>query len=246
MRFLVVYQDFSNLAQELVVRLGVGDVTVLIVRKGEREASAKLQAELAAYPAAPTAVCQVVRQFRKSIEPLVDVQYVAKKFRADDQQLVSWLDPPEAEDELLVSPTEALTNALLAEKDLVAADGALKHADEITKHRWRFANRSAALLARYAKGEDLGPLRNWKESRGVDFAANGRIRYEYVVISNGETVEGSTEWHLKEGDNTTRESAARIYFERVEVGGEVKVLVFYVGPHPEDGSYSVHIDCDDR
>jgi len=246
MRFLVVYQDFSKPAQEVVDRLGVEDVTVLIVRKGEREASAEFVADLQAHPNAPTAVCQVARKFKKSIEALVDIQYKPKKFRPDDQQLVNWLLPPDTVDESYLAPTKALTNAVLKAKHLVAADGALEHADELAKHRWKFANRSADLLARYSEGEDLGPLRNWKESHGVDFAANGRVSYEYVVTSKGEDAAGITEWHLKEGDKTTTKSAARIYFERVEVGGEVKVLVFYVGPHPDDGKYSVRIDCDDE
>ena len=34
--------------------------------------------------------------------------------------------------------------------------------------------------------------------------------------------------------------------ERVEVAGDVKVLIFYAGPHPDDGKYSVCIDCDDE
>ncbi|HFE45625.1 MAG TPA: hypothetical protein ENJ18_09030 [Nannocystis exedens] len=66
------------------------------------------------------------------------------------------------------------------------------------------------------------------------------------ATSKGKDTEGTTDWHLKEGDKTTRESAARIYFERVEVAGEVKVLVFYLGPHPDDRKYSVCIDCDDK
>ena len=246
MRFLVVYQDFSKPAQEVVDRLGVEDVTVLIVRKGERNASAEFLAELQAHPNAPTAVCQVVRKFRRSIEALVDIQYKPKNFRPDDQQLANWLLPPDTVDESFLAPAEALTKAIQKAKHLVAADRALEHADELAQHRWKFANRSADLLARYADGEDLGPLRNWKESHGVDFAANGRVSYEYVVTSKGENAEGTTEWHLKEGDKTARESAGRIYFERVEVAGEVKVLVFYVGPHPDDGNYSVCIDCDDE
>jgi len=246
MRFLVVYQDFSRPAQEVVDRLGVEDVTVLIVQKGEREVSAEFVAKLQKHPNAPTAVCQVVRKFKKSIAALVDIQYTAKKFRQDDQQLANWLLPPETVDESYLAPAEAITNAILEAKHLVAADGALEHADKLAGHRWKFANRSADLLARYAEGEDLGPLRNWKESHGVDFAANGRVSYEYVVSSKGEDAKGITEWHLKEGDKTTRESAARIYFECVEVAGEVKVLIFYVGPHPNDGKYSVCIDCDDE
>lgn len=222
------------------------DVVLRIVLKGKTEASEEFKEELRAHPCAPTAICSVNRKFKNSIKALVDIQYEAKKYRKDDQQLENWLLPLDNINEALLSPAEALNNAIRETQHLVAADGALRHADEIAKHRWKFANRSANLLARYAKDEDLGPLRNWKEDYGVDFAANGQVRYEYEVISKGEHVNGITEWHLKEGDNTTRKSAARIYFERVEIGREVKVVVFYVGPHPDDGEHSVQIDCDDE
>lgn len=245
MRFLVIYQDFSKPAQELVDRLCIDDVQVLIVRRGEREPSAEFLKVLEQHPNAPTAVCQVVRSFKQSIEAALDIQYVTKKFRVDDQQLTNWLLPVDAEKDAIVAPSEALAAAVQRAEHLVVADGALDHADELAAHRWKFANLSASLLARYADGEDLGPLRNWRQAHGVDFAANGRVRYSYLISANGADVEGSTEWHLKEGDNTTRESAARIYFERVEVGGRVKICIFYVGPHPSDGNYSVCIDCDD-
>lgn len=244
MRFLVVYQDFSRPAQDLVDRLGVEDVIVVIARKGEKQASAAVLAHLRAYPSAPTAVCQLARNFRKSIEPLVDIQYTAKKFRLNDQQLVSWLVPRNIDQEEFVAPADALAEAVLKAKRLVAANGALDHANKLAKHRWKFANRSADLLARYAEGEDLGPLRDWKKRHGVDFAANGRVRYTYTVTSKGEDIRGTTEWHLKEGDKTSTKSAARIYFEFVTVAGEERVLLFYAGPHPKDGSYSVYIDCD--
>jgi hypothetical protein len=246
MRFLVVYQNFSKPAQEVVDRLGVEDVTVLIVRKDEREACDEVVDELKAHPNAPTALCHIHRKYKKSIASLVDIQceIKGKKFRPDDQVLMAWLRPPETVEESFDKPSTAMVAASASAEHLVIADGALEHADKVAQHRWRFASRSADILARYAGGESLGPLRNWKEQHGVEFATNGRVRYEYRVISKGKEVKGSTEWHLKEGDNTTRESAARIYFARVEVGGDEKVLVFYVGPHPSDGSYSVKIDCD--
>lgn len=116
---------------------------------------------------------------------------------------------------------------------------ALKHADDLVEHRWEFAALGAELLARYALGESLGPLRNWKSAHGVDFATNGQVTYKYRGSSGSETCDGRTDWHLKEGDNTTRESAARIYFARVEFSSGTRVVVFYVGPHPKDGERAV-------
>lgn len=245
MRFLVVYQDFSQPAQKLVEQLCPNDVRILLVRKGEREASAGFLEEFKKYPKAPTAVCQVVRTFRKSIEPLLDIQYTTNKFRPDDQQLKEWLRPNAIEKEAPLAPSKALKEAALTAKHLVFANDALNSADELADHRWKFINTSALLLARYANGENLGPLRNWKQTHGVDFAPNGQVRYIYSISMDGAKAEGCTEWHLKEGDNTTRESAARIYFARVDMSGSVRICVFYVGPHPEDGDHPIFIDCSD-
>ena len=243
MRFLIVYQDFSKLANDVVALLGVEDITVLSVKKGERAASAELLAVLKEYPDAPTAICQVVRKFRKSIEPLVDIQYETKKFRSDDQRLKDWIQPTGTTKEAFLNPHRAMLDASTRAEHLVIAEHALDVADKIASHRWKFVNLSADLLARYAEGEDLGASRNWKQEYGVDFAANGGVRYNYHMVANGDHTSGSSEWHLKEGDNTSRESAARIYFDRIVVGGLVKICVFYVGPHPEGSSYSVLITC---
>jgi len=56
---------------------------------------------------------------------------------------------------------------------------------------------------------------------------------------------GSTQWHLKAGDRTTRESAARIYFDVVKVASAHLVVILYAGPHPKDGTYSavVHLEA---
>lgn len=244
MRFLVVYENFSKPAKELVDRLGVKDVSVLLVRKGENRASSDLLSALKKYPDAPTAVCQIVRGVRKSLEDVVDIQYATKEFRANDQQLAHWLLPADTQRTPLLAPSQAVAAAEQRAEHLVVAFGALQHADEIASHRWRFTNTSAELLRRYAEGEDLGANRNWKQAHGVDFATNGRVRYEYEISSNGAKVKRSTEWHLKEGDHTSREGAARIYFDHVQVGVNWKVCILYVGPHPADGDYSVRIDCD--
>lgn len=132
-------------------------------------------------------------------------------------------------------PSEAFRAAVQGSPDLILHPDALNDADQLVEHRWRFAEEGAKLLARYAASEELGPLREWKQKFAVDFAANGRVSFKYRWTCKGEYREGSTEWHLKEGDNTTKRSAARIYFARVEFEGGARIVVLYVGPHPEDG-----------
>jgi len=244
MRFLFVYQDYSEQAQTLLDELDVRDVTVIVCRKGANAPTADEIALLVASSNAEAAACEINRKYRRSVAPYVDFCCEPKKFRIEDQQLRAWLVPPTAVASQWVAPRQAMTNASKQSVHLVIADGALDHADELASHRRRFVNLSADLLARYANREDLGPLREWKRRHQVDFAANGRVKFDYSVSAAGTKRSGSTEWHLKEGDNTSRESAARIYFERADIGGAIKVVVFYVGPHPKDGTYVALVDCD--
>jgi hypothetical protein len=242
MRFLFVYQDFAEAARRLLEQLAVDDVVLIIARKNEDAPTKEELAQLTANPAAAAAACQVNRKYVKSVAGLVTLAYQAKKFRADDQQLRGWLVPVAV---VLVEP-DAPSHAFLkvtgqAASSLVIVPDALEHADEIEKHRWGFATKSAGLLAKYAAGEIAGSLRNSKSDHGVEFAANGRVAFRYTVRLGSHGHSGRCEWHLKEGDNTTRESAARVYFDRIEIGGRILVVVFYVGPHPDDGEHRVDI-----
>jgi len=241
MRFLFVYQDYAQQARELLDKLAVRDVTLIIARKNANEPNAGEMELLEAYRGAPAAGCEINRKYRKSVAALVTFCCEPKKFRFEDQQLREWLVP---KDRVVVSygnPSAAFLAAAKRSAGLVLHPDALRTADELVPHRWEFATRSADLLARYADGESLGALRDWKSNHGVDFATAGRVSYKYRAMCGDLVRNDRTEWHLKEGDNTTRESAARIYFARLECPSGARVVVFYVGPHPADGERLVAI-----
>ncbi len=242
MRFLFVYQDFTDAARKLLEQLAVNNVVLIIARKNADAPTKEELAQLIANPAAGAALCQVNRKYAKSVTGIVKLEYQAKKFRADDQQLREWLVPAAA---VLLEP-DAPSQAFLqvagqAYPSLVIVSSVLEHADEIAKHRWAFATKSARFLAKYAAGEIVGSLRSSKVDYGVEFAANGRVAFRYVVRFGSHEHSGRSEWHLKEGDHTTRESAARVYFDRIEVAGRILIVVFYVGPHLDDGEHRVDI-----
>ncbi len=95
------------------------------------------------------------------------------------------------------------------------------------------------MLGRLGSGDpDLEPLRNWEAAYGLKFAVSGQVSYSYSSVLGGKRHSVDSEWHLKAGDRTTRERAARIYFTQIKSGEETRVLVAYVGPHPPDGAYS--------
>lgn len=239
MRFLFVYQDYAEQARRLLEDLEVRDVTLIIARKNANAPTVDEFRLLDANKGADAAGCEINRKYRKSAAAFVTFCCEPKKFRFQDQQLREWLVP---EDRVAVTcdkPSDAFRSAAGRTPLLVLHPDALNAADDLAKHRWQFATLGADLLARYALGESLGPLREWKPAYGIDFATNGRVVFKYKGLCGSEARDGRTEWHLTEGNNTTREGAARIYFGRVEFASGARIVVFYVGPHPQDGERSV-------
>lgn len=241
MRFLFVYETFASEARELLESHAVNDVHLVVARRRElcpRPADLIL---LRANVGADAAACQIDRKYRKSVEPYVHFTVEPKKFRVHDQLLREWLlaYPPEEPSPPL--PSEAFESAAKSTRRLVLCDNALKTADELDDMRWSFAAKAAQVLARMSMGDDtLGPPRNWSSAHAVPFAVNGRVRFTYKVTLRGTAHSLTTEWHLKLGDKTARERAARIYFCQMSIEGQQWVLVAFVGPHPEDGGYTAN------
>lgn len=241
MRFLFVYQDYAVHARRLLEEVSIGDVTLIVARKHAKAPTPDEISVLNANKGADAAACAINRKYQGSIAPLVTLSFQSKQFRFDDQQLRQWLVPKGQEIVKYGKPRDTFLLVTSWSPHLVLHPEALAFADDLLEQRWGFVARAADLLGRYANGEPLGPNRYWKTDHGVDFAPNGRVSYQYRVAFGSVIRDGRTEWHLKEGDNTTRENAARIYFDRLDFGFGARVIVFYVGPHPEDGERSVSI-----
>lgn len=241
MRFLFVYQDFAKEARELVRKLAVSDVTVIVVRRNEDYPSRE-ELELLGCNMPAAAVCQVVRKYKKNLRDLVTLEYEAKSFRQDDLQLAQWLQPAPTSAAQPRRPSEAFEIALSTYGQLKAARHALDAVDEIHERRWAFVESACTLLGRYAQGENLGPMREWEARFGVSFAANGRVSHKCYVPGQKQP-SPATEWHLKDGDKTTADDAPRIYFDVLQLNEQRIVVVFYAGPHPSDGAYSVTLDA---
>lgn len=239
MRFLFVYQDYAQKARKLVETLAVDDVSVIVVRKKEDYPSPE-ELALIGNGQPPAALCQVVRRYRRNIRDLVDIQFETSTFREEDRALRDWLRPTQGESPPIRCPSEAFSEALLDCDNFILATNALANADSIHERRWPFVNDACRLLRRHAQGESLGPFREWEAKYGVEFAANGRVTYR-CVLPNRQHSKASA-WHLKDGDNTSADDAARIYFDVLNISGTERVIVFYAGPHPADGPYTAIVD----
>ncbi|MEA9753722.1 hypothetical protein VDG64_00675 [Xanthomonas campestris pv. raphani] len=233
MRYIFVYQDFFGTVEQLLAELGVTDVEVILVKKGQQAVS---EAELQRLQSTggSCVLIQVERRFKKSLGD-VEIAHFIKQFRLKDKVLQGWLLPDPPPEEGCAAPKAAFLQAAADCCWLVFADSALSRADEIASIRWAFVNRAAQLLRRLAMGEQLGPMREWEGRFDVNFANNGQVRYAFNPPKHQHRQ--AVEWHLSAGKRTTAEAASRIYFDHRQIGGISHVLVFYVGPHPADGTY---------
>jgi hypothetical protein len=242
MRFLFVNQNFSKQAAELLVELAVDDVSIIVVLARSDGPTANELALLVKHPGAQAAACDVNRGYRKCAAKYVTFCCEPKKFRIEDQPLREWLSPPSRSLVSYVSPSKAFFDAASREPTLLIAPNALDSADELAELRWKFTQRSADFLAKYAAAADqAGAPQDWKAKHGVDFAPNGGVSFKYTCHCNCDSArhQGRTEWHLKEGDRTARESAARIYFVRVNCTTGARVAVLFVGPHPTEKEHTI-------
>ena len=164
------------------------------------------------------------------------------KFRFEDKQLRDWLVPPASPKLVHKRPSEAFLDVAAGSPSLILHPEALKFADEMAEYRWPFANDAAVLLGRYSRGEDVGPKLDWKAKHGAHCVAGGEVIFGYTAFTSDEAIKGVSYWHLKAGDHTSREGAARIYFERLVLARGSYVIVFYVGPHPDPGKRNVSVE----
>ena len=234
MRFLFVLASHVNAANDVLAALNIADVEVVSVGKRERAIPETLLKRITAANDG-IVLCGIDRAYRTSIGAL-NFDLILKKFRTNDQQLNGWLSPPPP-----APPPEAFRDPLSAFRDAAnrqprfrLANNALREANNISNHRWRFASLAASILERQASGESLGQRRDWGKLHGVAFAVSGKVEFVYQLPDGSRP---KSEWHLKEGDGTTAEAAARVYFTVADIEGLSHVLVAYVGPHPKDGRH---------
>lgn len=239
MRFLFVFHRQEAPARALLQRLGVADVVLIVIKQNQIEPSPDEMEKLTRAGPTEGAACGVARKYRKTIPQNINLVVEPKEFRPDDKVLEQWLVPPPSTARNFELPSIEFERAISGSNGrLVATHKALATANDLEALRHPFAGISATLLGRLATGEDLGPMREWKSNHQVDFAANGPVSFKYEIRYGSERQGRTSQWHLKAGDRTSAEGAARIYFDVLKFS-VIHVVVFHVGPHPISGEYVI-------
>ena len=241
MRYLFVFDGDESKVRGVVNRSGAKDVEIISVRKGTREPSTEM---LQRVKNASIAAIALSRQYTRELKKVASLDCNSKEFRDNDQAINDWLAPAQAIQNVatLVPPSAAFVAESGACPYLILMPGCLKNADDLSQQRWPFASAAAKLLARLARSENVGNPRDWKEKYGAAYSRNGGVFYDYVFEFAGyRCAKNRVDIHLKDGDYTERTNCARVYYDTCYTDQDKFVLVFYVGPHPLDATYtSIH------
>jgi len=112
--------------------------------------------------------------------------------------------------------------------------GAIDQCNQVARHRYKFMRDVVAAIEKIlVEGVDE-LIDAFFKRLGLKHAQTGGIVASLTVRRRTLCLhEGSTETHLKQGDNTTKVSAARVYYYLFNVESANYVGVLYAGPHPD-------------
>lgn len=134
-------------------------------------------------------------------------------------------------------PSERFQRSADRYADYLIMAGALDSCDEIDPVRFRFLYDSGEALEEFCRKRGVmgKPLFHFFEEKGLDLATTGGITTTLRLMRNGRQLGSAydSQNHLKDGDGTTPQAAARIYFQYLDKDGQFRLLLFYVGPHPD-------------
>lgn len=142
-------------------------------------------------------------------------------------------------DIFLVEPTSAsdIFAAITAHcPRIIVTRGALESCDEIAACRIPFIRDAALAFVEYVDaGGPSGRIDAYFRSKGLEHAQTGGVETKLLLTRGGQVLyERTSHTHLKKGDKTTPQAAARIYYHALEIDDAGHfIAVLYAGPHPD-------------
>jgi hypothetical protein len=166
---------------------------------------------------------------------------IQKKKKADPALLEQirqrlWREIPgaQADAQEPTLPSEYFRQVCDANPQVIIVEQVYDTCDLVDPIRREFLNRAIEALAAFARDGSDGRIDAFFRQRQLLHAQNGpnestlELRFGEVVVLS-ETVQA----HLKQGDATTPQGAARLFYHHTIVAGIRYVIVTYAGPHPE-------------
>jgi hypothetical protein len=120
--------------------------------------------------------------------------------------------------------------------NIIIAKAALDTCDQVAEYRRCFLRTAAdALIELVDNNGQVGPMDAFFRNLGLEHAQTGGINTTLTVFRDGKRIhQKTTNTHLKKGDKTTLQAAARIYYQEFFIEQQCYVAILYAGPHPDD------------
>lgn len=132
------------------------------------------------------------------------------------------------------TPSEYFRQVADANPQILFAQGVFATCDHVAPHRHDFLKRAVDALVDLVADGSGGRIDAFFREKGLDHAQTGGISTTLEVLSGTQTVyHETTHTHLKQGDKTTPEGAARLYYQVFSHHERVYVAILYAGPHPD-------------
>lgn len=132
-------------------------------------------------------------------------------------------------------PSEYFRAVSEASPQLIFVDDVFDACDQVAKHRHAFMKNAAdAFSEMVAMNGQVGPADTFFTKLGLEHAQTGGIQTTLQVNKGVSNIYNKTSSvHLKQGDKTTPQAAARIYYHYFLYETRCFVVVVYAGPHPD-------------
>lgn len=142
----------------------------------------------------------------------------------------------------LQAPSDYFQGLAANNPRLIITSRSLEIANDVAVHRHAFLRRAADALDQYARDGSGGRIDAFFARHGLDHAQSGGITATLKLHKAGEVSTYECQTHLKQGDNTTRIAAARVYYCAFTLEGKPYAALLYAGPHPdEDVTRELHL-----
>lgn len=132
-------------------------------------------------------------------------------------------------------PSEYFRASSESRPQLIFSGDIFEVCDQVAIHRYAFMRKAADAFAEMvAKNGHVGPADTYFGTLGLEHAQTGGIQTTLEVIRGASSIYNKTSSvHLKQGDKTTPQAAARIYYHSFLHEKRCYIVVLYAGPHPE-------------
>ncbi|MEW9585100.1 hypothetical protein [Paraburkholderia sp. DGU8] len=145
-----------------------------------------------------------------------------------------WLGMPSVAPAPEPMPSEYFLQVSDANPRILFAPDVLTTCDLVAAHRREFLRRAIDALVDFVADGSGGRIDAFFREKGLDHAQTGGISATLEVQWGAKTIhKGTTNTHLKQGDRTTPEGAARLYYQVFSHSERTYVAVLYAGPHPD-------------